>query len=93
MATKLGKVVTYCWKIPPTKSCDFSSSGHVINVKPYICTSAIPMVTKLDRVITCRGRTPTSKSRDLLIMELCDTRKKLISPLPQYVWLPNLAEW
>ena len=22
MATKLGKMVTYCWKTPPTKSCD-----------------------------------------------------------------------
>ena len=37
------------------------------NEKPYICPSAIPMATKLGRVVTCVEGTPPSKSGDLLI--------------------------
>ena len=63
------------------------------NEKPYICPSAIPMATKLGRVVTCSERTPPSKSRDLFITWSRDKFKKLISALPQYLWPPNLAEW
>ena len=35
--------------------------GHETNVKPYIFTFAIPMATKLDRVVTCGGGNPTFK--------------------------------
>ena len=83
IATKLGKVVTYCQKITPTKSCDVLFSVHVINVKPYICSSAIPAVTKLNRVVTCRGGNPTSKPFDLLFVESLDTWKNF------YLYLHN----
>ena len=39
----------------------FWSSSHVTNVKPYICTSTIPMVTKLKRVVTSGGGTQPFK--------------------------------
>ena len=32
------------------------------NEKPYIYPSAIPMATKLGKVVTCDGETPSSKS-------------------------------
>ena len=51
------------------------------------------MATGLDRVVIYGWKTPPTKSRDLLIMQLRDKLKKLISALPQYLWLPNLAEW
>ena len=59
MATKFGKVVTYCQKTPPTKSCDFLIKWSRDKSKTLYCTSAIPMVTKLGRVVTCRDGTPT----------------------------------
>ena len=52
MATKLGRIVTCGWRNPPSKSCDFLIIGHVTNVKTYVCASAIPMATKLGRVVT-----------------------------------------
>ena len=67
MTAKFGKVVTYCRKTTPTKSRDLSTIWSRDKYKHNICTSATPMVTKLDRVVTCGGGTPTSKSRDLLI--------------------------
>ena len=45
------------------------------------------MVTKLGRKVTCHGGAPSSKLRDLLIMESRDTRKKIIFTFPQYLWL------
>ena len=36
--------------------------------KPYICTFAIPMATKLGRVVTYGGGTPPNYSGDLLMM-------------------------
>ena len=46
----------------------FQSRGHVANVNYCIWTSAIPMISKLARVVTCSGETPSSKSHELLIM-------------------------
>ena len=46
----------------------FWSHGPVTNIKPYICTSAVLMTTKLGRVVTSGGGTTISKSRDLLII-------------------------
>ena len=43
------------------------------NEKPYIFTSAIPMATKVGRVVTCDG---------LLITWSRDKFKRLISALP-----------
>ena len=57
--------------------------------KTYICSSAIPMAIKLDRVVTCSGQMPPSKSRDLFITWSRGKFKKLISALPQYLWPPN----
>ena len=54
----------------------FWSSGLVTNVRPYICTSAISMATKLDRVVTCNGGTPASRLCELLIMWSRDKWKK-----------------
>ena len=134
MATKFDMVVTYCWKTPPTKSCDLLITWshdkckilylHFRNTygcqiyqsgnlrwrdpnfkvtwpfdyvdtwqmkKPYICTSIILMATKLGRVVTYGWKTPPTKSRELLIMRPRDKWKKLISALPQNLWLPNLV--
>ena len=52
--------------------------------KTYICSSAIPMATKLGRVRTCSWGTPPLKSRDLLIKWSRGKFKKLISSLSQY---------
>ena len=38
------------------------------HMKRHICPAAIPMATKLGRVVTCGGGTPSSKSYDLLII-------------------------
>ena len=51
------------------------------------------MATKLGGLVTYKGGTLLSKSRDLLIMWSRDKLKKLISALPQYLWSPNLAEY
>ena len=60
----------YLW--PPSYMI-FLSHGHVTNIKPYICTSAVLMITKLGRVATCGVGTQPSNSRDLMIMR---SRKK-----------------
>ena len=62
------RAVTYSLKTSPTKSHDLLMTWSHDKLKPYICTSAIPMVTKLGRVVTCGGKTVTSKSCDLLSM-------------------------
>ena len=69
MAIKLGRVVTYGWKTPPSKSHDLliTQSLDKLN-KTYICTSTIPMVTKLGKVVTYGGGMPHNYSRDLLMM-------------------------
>ena len=46
------------------------------NVRPYVCTSAISLATKLDRVVTCNGGTPSSRLCDLLIMWSREKMKK-----------------
>ena len=62
--------------------------------KSSIYSSTIPMATKLGRVVSCKGGTLPSKSRDLLIAwsryKFC---KVLISALPQYLWPLSLAEY
>ena len=45
--------------------------------KTYIYSSAIPMTTKFGRLVTCSGRNPPSKSRDLLITWSRDKLKHL----------------
>ena len=45
--------------------------------KTYICTSTIPMGTKLGRVGICVRQTPPNKLRDLLITWACDKCKTL----------------
>ena len=52
----------------PANHVTFQSRGHMRNVKYCICTSTIPMTSKLDRVVTYNGGISPSKSRDLLIM-------------------------
>ena len=42
--------------------------GHKRKEKNYICTSALPMVNKLGRVVTYGGENQPPKSRVLLIM-------------------------
>ena len=44
--------VWQCWSRHPPSYVNFWWHGHVTNVKPYICPSAIPMATKIGRVIT-----------------------------------------
>ena len=61
--------------------------------KTYICISTISMATKLARVVAYVRKTPPTKLRDLLITKSRDKSRKLISVLPQGLWLPNLAEW
>ena len=51
------------------------------------------MATKLGRVVSCKGGTLPSKSRDLLIAWSRYKFKKLVSALPQYLWPPSLAEY
>ena len=63
------------------------------NENPYICPSSLPMATKLERVVTCSGETPPSKSRDLLITWSREKFKKRIPALSQYLWPLNLTEW
>ena len=71
--------------IPYTPShVTFWSSGLVTNVRPYICTSAIPMATKLERVVTCDGGTTTSRLCDLLIMWSREKWKK------NYIWISTI---
>ena len=54
-----------------TSPFDYVVTCHM--KKNYICTSAIPMFTKLGRVVTCRGGTPNSKSSYLFVMGSRDT--------------------
>ena len=60
----------------------FWSNGHVTNIKTYICTPAIPMATKLGRVVTWGRGTQPSTSGELFITWSRDKFKKLMSALP-----------
>ena len=60
----ISKLPQYLW--PPSYMI-FLSHGHVTDIKPYICTSAVLMITKLGRVVTCGVGTQPSNSRDLMI--------------------------
>ena len=68
MATKLGRVITYVQKTPPTKSRDLLIRGHVRNLKPYNCISTIPIGSKFGRLVFYSWRTQPAKSRDLFII-------------------------
>ena len=60
MATKLGKVATYCRKTPPTKSRDLLITwSRDKQEKTSICTFIIPLAAKVGTVVTYnRGRCP-----------------------------------
>ena len=66
----ISKLPQYLW--PPSYMI-FLSHGHVTDIKPYICTSAVLMITKLGRVVICGVGTQPSNSRDLMITR---SRKK-----------------
>ena len=67
MTTKLGKVVSYCWKTPLTKSRDLSITWSRDKCETLYLHFHNTYVTKFGRVVTCGGGTPTSKSHDLLL--------------------------
>ena len=75
--TKIESRVTEGRGRHPPRHVTFWWHGHVTNVKPYICTSAIPMATKLGRVVTYGRNTLPTKSRDLLIIRSRDKNKTL----------------
>ena len=56
----------------------------------------MPMNTKLGRVMTYLKGLPLIKSLCSSVTWSCDItqqNKNIISPLAQYLWLPNLAGW
>ena len=63
MATKLARVVTYCWKTPLTKSRDL-----LITQSPENLVSALRQYLWLPQVVTYGGETPANYSHDLLMM-------------------------
>ena len=60
---------------------------HVTNGKHRPSTTRVPMATKLGRMITYLDGLLPIKSHDPLITCSC----KIISPIPQCLWPPNLA--
>ena len=77
MAIKLDRVQLTLRRPNTPSHVTFWSSGLVTNARLYISTSAVSMTTKLDRVVTCDGGTPTSRACDLLVMWSRDKWKKL----------------
>ena len=76
-AIKLERVILTVWRSHTLSYMTLWSHGQVKNIKPYICTSAVLMTTKLDRVVTCSGGKQLSKSRDFVITCSRDKWKKL----------------
>ena len=70
---------------------------NVTNWKHYIFTTRVPMAIKLGRMVTYRNELRSKKSEDFLIIMSSDEipcqTKIFKSPLPQWVWLPNFANW
>ena len=80
-----GTIVKYVFREMPWKK------HFTVYLCLYICPSAIPVATKLGRVVTFGRRTPPLKSHDLLIMRSRGKWKKLISTLLQYLWPSDLC--
>ena len=78
MATKIGRITTWCGGTPLSKSCDLLITWSRNKLKKHICSSTIPMAFKLGRIVTCSGGTLPSNSRDLLIEWSRDKFKKNI---------------
>ena len=70
---------------------------HVTNVKPYICTSAIPMATKPGRVVTYYRKTIPTKTRERVITWSRDKCKTLYlhfrSTYGQQTWQSSNLPW
>ena len=85
-ATKLGKIVTYL-------------DGLLSRVRlklSYLSTTTWSMTTKLDRMVTYLEGLLTIKPFNALItwyFKVTWKTKIIISPLPEYLWPPNLAGW
>ena len=97
ITTKYGRVVTYHEGLPPTKSHDLWSggglgrSGDKLN---RISTTAMPLATKLGRMLTYLEEFLLIRSDYPLIAWSCEITcqiKSFISPLPQCLWPPNFA--
>ena len=61
----------------------------------HTSTTTIPMDTELGRVITYHEGLLSIKSRDSFVTWSCEItwQTKSLFPLPQYLWLPNMASW
>ena len=61
----------------------------------HTSTSTIPMDTELGRVVTYHEGLLSVKSRDSFVTWSCEItwQTKSMFPLPQYLWLPNMASW
>ena len=72
-----------------------SVQDHKKNLK-HISTTAVPMATRLGRMVTFLDVLLPIKSHDSLIMWPCEITwqtKTTISPLSECLWPPNLAGW
>ena len=92
------------WQFTSMGSCPYShmtlwSSGLVRShgkLDHYIFTTTVPMVTKLGKTVTYLDKLLLIKLHDPLITWPCKIMwqpKIIISPLPQYLWPPNLTSW
>ena len=69
---------------------------HVTNQNHYICTTTLPITTKLGTMVNYVGGFLTIKPHDPFNTWSCWITwltKTIISPLPQYLWPPNVASW
>ena len=88
------------WGVPfhkVTRSFDnVVLQGHMKYFDFCIITTARPMVTKLDKVVTYFKKLQPIKSHNQLNTWSRDVTWLIInilSPLPEYLWAPNLAGW
>ena len=89
MATKLGRVVTYGWKIPPIKSCDLLITWSRDKWKLFFCNN---WSLQIWQSISLRLENPTQQVMWSFDSMVAWKIKKLLSAFQQHLWQPNLAD-
>ena len=84
------------WSHQILSSCGLARSCNVMFFSCCITTNTRPMATKLGKVMIYYKKLQFIKPHKLLNMWLCEVPWQIkisLSPLPQYLWLPNLGGW
>ena len=92
MATKLGRVVTYGWKIQPTKSCDLLIAWSLEKWKILKLPSCKTWNLQIWQSINLMLQDPTNQVMWSFDHVVTLKIKKFLFAFQQNLWQPNLAE-